>query len=110
MAGRTRQRIIGFMPINERLCILRVKGKFFNMSLINIHAPTEDKVDEDKELFYEELENAYDSCRANDIKIVIGDINAKIGKEEIYQEYIGRFSLHEETNDNGCRVINFAAA
>jgi hypothetical protein len=32
--------VINFTPINERLCIIRIKGTFFNYSLINIHAPT----------------------------------------------------------------------
>jgi hypothetical protein len=43
-------------PINERFCNLRVKGRLFNNSLINIHAPTSDSDDEAKHLFYEELE------------------------------------------------------
>jgi hypothetical protein len=29
-----------FTPINEHLCVIRIKGKFFNYSLVNIHAPT----------------------------------------------------------------------
>jgi hypothetical protein len=47
---------MNFTPINERFCNLRVKGRFFNNSLINIHAPTSDSDDEAKHLFYEELE------------------------------------------------------
>jgi hypothetical protein len=35
-----------FTPINERLCIIRIKGRFFNYSLINIHAPTNDSEEE----------------------------------------------------------------
>ena len=37
----TMNKILGFEPISDRICKLRVKGKFYNMSLINIHAPTE---------------------------------------------------------------------
>jgi hypothetical protein len=43
-------------PINECLCVIRIKGKFFNYSLINIHAPTNDSEDEAKDQFYEQLE------------------------------------------------------
>lgn len=42
------------------------------------------------------------------MKIVLGDCNAKIGKETCYREVIGKESIHETTNDNGTRVINFA--
>ena len=34
--------ILGFEPYNERLCKLRIKGKYHNLSLICAHAPTED--------------------------------------------------------------------
>jgi hypothetical protein len=37
--------VINFTPINERLCVIRIKGRFFNYSLINIHAPTNDSQD-----------------------------------------------------------------
>jgi hypothetical protein len=34
--------VINFTPINEHLCVIRLKGRFFNYSLIDIHAPTND--------------------------------------------------------------------
>jgi hypothetical protein len=45
--------VIIFTPINERLCVIRIKGRFFNYSLINIHAPTNDSEEEAKDQFYE---------------------------------------------------------
>ena len=36
-------KIPGFEPISDRICKLRVKGKFHNMALINTYAPTKDK-------------------------------------------------------------------
>jgi len=41
-------------------------------------------------------------------KIVLGDLNAKIGKERIYHNVAGVHSLHEHSNDNGSRLANFA--
>jgi len=40
---------LGFEPISDCICKLRVKGKFYNVTLINIYAPTEDKEEEIKE-------------------------------------------------------------
>ena len=101
--------VTNFTAINERLCVLRLKGRFFNYSLINIHAPTNDSEEEAKDEFYEQLERAYSACPKNDVKLVMGDANAKVGRETVYQPTIGRYSLHDSTNENGLRLIDFAA-
>jgi hypothetical protein len=41
--------ILSFEPYNERLCKLRIKGKFNNLSIISAHAPTEEMDEEEKE-------------------------------------------------------------
>ena len=79
----------------------------FNMTLINAHAPTEE--DHVKEKFYDTLEKIYDVTPKHDIKIVLGDFNAKIGKETTFRPTIGKESLHKETNNNGLRLIDFAS-
>lgn len=108
ISGKERDAVIGFKPCNERMCTLRVKGKFFNITFINVYAPTEDKSDEVKGEFYEQLEREYDLAPAWDIKIILGDFNAKIGREMVYRPTIGPHSLHELSNDNGKRLIDFA--
>lgn len=108
--GEMQQRVIDWKPRNDRICVLRIKGRFFNYSIINIHCPTNDKSADDKERFYDLVAETYDDCPQHDVKIIIGDMNAKIGKEEIYRPVIGRHSLHNTTNDNGMRLIEFAAS
>lgn len=38
------------------------------------------------------------------MKIVAGDFNAKVGREDIYFPTIGKHSLHEDSNDNGVQL------
>jgi hypothetical protein len=71
--------------------------------------PTEDTEDGDKDAFYEALANDYDQCASQYIKIVIGDFNSQIRKENIFGKTTGSFSVHNKTNKNGLRLINFAA-
>jgi endonuclease/exonuclease/phosphatase family metal-dependent hydrolase len=73
-----------------------------------LHAPTEEKEELEKEASYQKVE-VYDSCPSSDIKIVHGDWNAKVGRE-VYQGLIGRSSMHLATNNNGQRLVDFAAA
>jgi hypothetical protein len=44
------------------------------------------------------------------MKILLGNFNAKIGREDIFKLTIGDESLHEISNDNGVRLINFATS
>jgi hypothetical protein len=44
------------------------------------------------------------------MKILLGDFNAKVGRESIFKPKRGKGSLHEISNDNGVRVTNFATS
>jgi hypothetical protein len=67
----TKRNIMAFTPINERMSTLRIKTKCFNLFIINVHAPTENSEETEKEQFYGLLERTYDSTSFNDIKIII---------------------------------------
>jgi hypothetical protein len=41
------------------------------------------------------------------MKILLGDFNVKLGREDTFKPTIGNESLHEYSNDNGVRVVNF---
>jgi hypothetical protein len=43
-----------------------------------------------------------------DMKILLGDFNAKVDREDIFKPTIGDESSHEISNDNGVRIVNFA--
>jgi endonuclease/exonuclease/phosphatase family metal-dependent hydrolase len=44
------------------------------------------------------------------MKILLGDFNAKVGREDIFKPTIGNASSHEISTDNGVRVVNFATS
>jgi hypothetical protein len=44
------------------------------------------------------------------MKIWLGDFNAKVGREDTFKPIIGNESLHQESNNNGVRVVNFATS
>ncbi|KAK5639471.1 hypothetical protein RI129_011963 [Pyrocoelia pectoralis] len=108
VGDRLKRKVINFNPITERLCSIRLKGEKRNISIINVHAPSVEKEDDEKERYYELLENECDKLPKFDAKIVIGDCNAKVGKEDVYRRVAGQRSKHEVSNDNGQRLINFA--
>jgi hypothetical protein len=54
---------------------LTLRGRWFHIIILNVHAPTEDKTDDVKDSFYEELESVFDKLRKI---ILIGDFDAKV--------------------------------
>jgi hypothetical protein len=45
--------------------------------VLNVHAPTEDKIDDTEDMFYEELEQVFDKFPRYHMKILLGYFNAK---------------------------------
>jgi len=91
-----------------RLCKIRIKSKYNNLTLISIYAPTEDKTEAEKEKFYDDLQTIFDRTPKSDTVIVLGDANAKLGKEDVYNEVSGKYTLHKLSNSNGEMLLEFA--
>jgi exonuclease III len=98
-----------FVPVDEWTCCLRLTGKFFNTTLICIHAPTEEEEETEKNSFYDKLDRVYQKAPTHDIKIIMGDMNAKVGKD-MRAHNVDRYRLHEVSNDNGMRLTDFAVS
>ena len=82
-----------------------MRGRWCNIIVLNVHAPSEEKNDESKYSFYKELEHIFDH-----MKILLRDFNAKVGRENIFKPTIGNESLHQDSKDIGVRLVNFATS
>jgi hypothetical protein len=82
-----------------------LRGRQFHIILLNVHALTEDKIDNVKGSFYE-----FDKFLKYHMKVLLGDFNAKVGREDIFKPTIGNENLREISNENGVRVVNFATS
>ena len=68
------------------------------------------KSDYSTDSFYEELEKAFYRFPNYRMKIQFGDFNAKVGRENIVKPTTGNESIHQDGNDNGVRIVNFATS
>ncbi len=59
---------------------------------------------------FEELEQVLYRFPKYHMKIVLGDFNAKVEKENIFKPTIGNESLHQDSADNGVGIINLATS
>ena len=56
------------------------------------------------------LEQNLNQIANSDIKIILGDYNAKVGKVNIHKPTNGNEILHNETKNNGIKMIQFAVS
>jgi hypothetical protein len=87
-----------------------LRGRWCNIILVNVHAPCEDKSDDIKDSFHEELARVFDQFPEFGMKILLGDFNTKLGREDIFKPTIRNESSHEISSDNGVRAVNFATS
>jgi hypothetical protein len=77
---------------------------------MNVHVPTEERTDDMKDKFYQKLEHVFHKFPKYQIKILLGDLIARVSKEDLFNPTIGNESLHEISNDNAVRLVNFATS
>jgi hypothetical protein len=73
-----------------------------------MHASTEDKCDDTKDSFYEELDRVFYPFPKYHMNILFGDFNAKVGGGGIFKPTIENDRLHKTSKENRVRVANFS--
>ena len=103
--------LIGYKPVNDRIITVRLMGQAKYITLIQVYAPTSPSTDEELVEFYETLQKEIDSKKRQDILIIAGDVNAKVGRKRNKEENgtVGNAGLGER-NDRGEIFVDFALA
>ena len=81
------------------------QGKPFNITVIQVYAPTSNAEEVEVEWFYEDLKDLLELTPKQDILFIIGDWNAKVGSQEI-PTVTGKFGLGVQ-NESGQRLTEF---
>jgi exonuclease III len=80
-----RKRIISAVKkvefVSDRMSYLILRGWCCHIIVLNVHAPIDDKTDDVKDSFYEELERVFDKFPKYHKKILFGDFNAKVERK-----------------------------
>ena len=61
---------------------VRFQGKAFNIMVIQVYAPTSNAEEAEVEWFYEDLQGLLEVTPKKDVLFIIGDWNAKVGRQE----------------------------
>ena len=85
---------------------VRIQGKPFNITVIQVYAPTSNAEEAEVERFYEDLQDLLKLIHKIDTLYIIGDGNAKVGSQET-PGVTGKFGLGVQ-NEAGKRLIEFS--
>ena len=84
---------------------VRFQGKPFNITVIQVYAPTSNAEGAEVEEVYEDLQDLLELTPKKDVLFIIGDWNAKVGSQET-PGVAGKFGLGVQ-NEAGQRLIEF---
>ena len=102
---RVRNAVLGCNFKNDRMISVRFQGKPFNITVIQVCAPTSNAEEAEVERFYEDLRDLLELTPKKDVLFIIGDWNAKVGSQGT-PGVTGKFGLGKR-NEAGQRLIEF---
>ena len=106
MVNKTVQNaVLGCNLKNDRMISVRFQGKPFNITVIQVYAPTSNTEEAEVERFYEDLQDLVELTPKKEVLFIIGDWNAKVGSQET-PGATGKFDLGMQ-NEAGQRLIEF---
>ena len=103
--NRVQNAELGCSRKNGRMISIRFQGKPFNITVIQVYAPTSNAEEAEVERFCEDLQDLLELTSKKDVLYIIGDWNAKVGSQET-PGVTGKFGLRIQ-NEAGQRLIEF---
>lgn len=105
IAAELSKSVLDFIPLGERVMLLKLNTSRRTMNIIQAYAPTNDRSDDLVEDFYNTLGEAMTLTKKGEITVVLGDFNAKLGS--VAEEGVtGEYGLGER-NSRGDRLVQF---
>ena len=102
---RVRKAVLGCNLKNDRMISVRFVGKPFNITVIQVYAPTSNAEGAEVERFYEDLQDLLKLTPQKDVFFIIGDWKVKVGNQET-PGVTGKFGLGIR-NEAEQRLIEF---
>ena len=102
---RVQNAVLGCNLKNDRMISVHFQGKPFNITVIQVYAPTSNAEEAEVEWFYEDLQDLLELTPKKDVLFILGEWNAKVGSQET-PGVTGKFGTGIQ-NEAGQRLIEF---
>ena len=87
------------------MILVHFQDKLFNITVIQVYAPTTNAKEAEVKWFYEDLQDLLEQTPKADVLFITGDWNAKVGSQEI-PGVTGKFGLGVQS-EAGQRLTEF---
>ena len=102
---RVQNAVLGCNLKNDRMISIRFQSKPFNITVIQVYAPTSNAEEAEVERFYEDLQDLLKLTPQKDVFFIIGDWKVKVGSQET-PGVTGKFGFRVQ-NEAGQTLIEF---
>ncbi|XP_071502561.1 craniofacial development protein 2-like [Diadema antillarum] len=102
--------LLGYNPVSQRIMSARFQMKAGAITIIQVYAPNTADPEGEVDEFYDQLQTVVNKTNKNDLLIVMGDLNAKVGSDRTnWENVLGNYGYGSQ-NGRGEKLLNFCAA
>lgn len=95
--------------VSERIMVMRLNSDCGFVTIIAAYAPTLNSSAESKDRFYQQLGDTVQHTRRGDRLIILGDFNARVGRDKMsWPDCIGDYGIGKQ-NENGQTLLEFCS-
>ena len=104
LSERMMKKVVTWKEVSSRLMWVRVRLGRECWAFVSAYGPGSEKTEEERERFWSELTECVDSLGKSSYVVVLGDLNARVGDEEV-EGVVGKYGVSEK-NESGESLLN----
>ena len=102
--------LLGYKTISPRMISARFQTQAGALTVVQVYAPNMADPEDQVDSFYDQLQKVIDETPNQDLLIVSGDMNAKVGRDwDLWKHVIGQHG-YGDMNSRGEKLLNFCTA
>ena len=106
VSPRARHAVYGFLQLSSRIACLKVRVRGGKLALLSAYAPHSGRPFDERQRFFTQLDQAYQRTSVNGMRLVFGDLNARLhirlpGEEDLIGDFVyetGRAATERNSN------------
>ena len=104
LSERMRKRVVAWKEVSSRMMWVKIRIGRECWAFVSVYGPGSEKTGEEREEFWSGLSDCVESLSKSSYVVVLGDLNARVGDEEI-EGIVGKYGVPDK-NESGESMLN----